>query len=81
MFVLPRMTAPASTSFWTVGALSFGTKPRSAGVAAVFGRPATCVLSFTTSGTPWSGPSRLMVARSASARCAAATAPARSRVT
>src|SRR5437773_2564870 len=40
MFVLPRMTAPASTSFWTVGAFSFGTNPLRAGVPAVFGRPA-----------------------------------------
>jgi len=52
MFVLPRMTAPASTSFCTVGAFSFGTKERSAGVPAEFGRFATWVLSFTTSGTP-----------------------------
>ena len=35
-------------------AFSFRTKPRRAGVPAVFGRPATCVLSFTTSGTPCS---------------------------
>ena len=34
----------------------------------ILGSPATCVLSFTTSGTPCNGPSRLMVARSASAR-------------
>src|SRR6266850_1137755 len=50
MFVLPRMTAPASTSFWTVGAFAFGMNPRSAGVPAVFGSPATCVLSFATRG-------------------------------
>ncbi len=79
MFVLPRMTAPASTSFCTVGAFSFGTKPRRAGVPAVFGSPATCVLSFTTSGTPWSVPSDLRATTSASARRAAAIAPARSR--
>ena len=81
MFVLPRTIAPASTSRWTVGAFSFGTNPRRAGVPAVFGRPATCVLSFTTSGTPWSFPSDLWAATSASARRAAAIAPARSRVT
>src|SRR6267143_1709264 len=80
MFVLPRTTAPASTSFWTVGAFSFGTKPRSAGVAAVLGRPATCVLSLTTSGTPCSTPTVLRATMSASARRAAAIAPARSSV-
>ena len=81
MFVLPRTTAPASTSFWTVGAFSLGTKPRSAGVAAVFGKPATWVLSLTTSGTPCSGPTVFRATMSASARRAAAIAPLRSRVT
>src|SRR2546426_6448361 len=80
MFVLPRMTAPASISFCPAGALSVGTKPRRAGVPAVFGSPATCVLSFTTSGTPWRWPTVLPAARSASARLAAASALSRSSV-
>ena len=80
MFVLPRTMAPASTSFWTVGAFSLGMKPRSPGVAAVFGRPATWVLSFTTSGTPCSRPTVFRATMSASARRAAAIAPLRSRV-
>ena len=80
MFVLPRMMAPASTSFCTVGACTRGTKPRSAGVPAVFGIPATCVLSFTTSGTPWSGPRRRPAATSASARWASASAAGRASV-
>jgi hypothetical protein len=71
MLVLPRITAPASISFWTVGACSLGTNARRAGVAAVFGNPATG-LSFTTSGTPeWPAfPAAIGVWR-----CAAASAP------
>src|SRR6185503_3644558 len=51
MFVLPRMTAPASSSFCTVGAFAAGLKSRRPGVPAVFGKPATWMLSFTASGT------------------------------
>ena len=43
MLVLPKMTAPASSSFCTVGAYSRGTKVRSAGVAACSAtRPRAC---------------------------------------
>jgi hypothetical protein len=42
------MLAPAATSFFTTGALSSGTKPFMPGVPAVFGTPATWMLSLIT---------------------------------
>jgi hypothetical protein len=80
MLVLPSTIAPASISFCAVGAFSFGTKPRRAGVPALLGNPATWMLSLITSGTPCSGPRTLPAARSASAWRAAAIAPVRSSV-
>ncbi len=79
MLVLPSTMAPARISFSATGALRVGTKSRSAGVPAEFGRPATWMLSFTTIGTPCSGPANVLRAARVSALCAEAIARSRSK--
>ena len=51
-FVLARMTAPASRRCRMSGASAFGTERASAAAPAVVGRPATSMLSLTTTGMP-----------------------------
>src|SRR5690349_11309940 len=72
MLVLARTIAPASRRRLTTGASAFGTKPFSAGVPALLGRPATWMLSFTTMGTPASGRQRAAAGALSMARAAAA---------
>src|SRR4029453_4947146 len=80
ILVFPSTSAPARISFSATGALRVGTKPLSPGVPAELGRPATWMLSFTTMGTPWSGPAKLLRAARESALRAAASARSRSNV-
>src|SRR5262245_35176166 len=79
MLVLPMMMAPAARSFVATGASFFGTKPFSAGVPALLGRPATSMLSLMTMGTPPSGLQAPFL-RLTSNAAAAFMAPASSRV-
>src|SRR5712671_4897810 len=81
MLVLPSTMAPAPSSFLTTGALRLGRKSFSAGVPAVLAKPLTWMLSFTTSGTPCSGPLNLFLAAAASASRAALRAASRSKET
>lgn len=89
IWVLPMTMAPAARNRATTAASAPGTNPRSAGVPAVDGNPATWMLSLTTIGTPASGAQRRRLRRasrprrrtSASTRRAAASAPASSSVT
>ena len=53
--VLPTTTAPAARNRETSGASVAG-RPRSDVDPATPGRPVTSMLSFTRTGTPWSGP-------------------------
>src|SRR2546421_3354888 len=55
MFVLPRIGAPAPTSFSTAVAVYGGRYPASIREAAVLGTSSTQKRSFTASGTPPSG--------------------------
>ncbi len=67
---MPIRIAPAARSRATAGAVSVGVKAKS-GQAAVVGRPATSMLSFTAKGTPHSGLACGSKAPSASAAASA----------
>ena len=54
--VVPRITAPASRSRRTSGASRVAGRPTRLVAPAVEGSPATSMLSFTRTGTPWRGP-------------------------
>src|SRR5437763_9469110 len=73
--VFPRMTAPPARKFAaTVESLGAGAPNRANDPAVVCIRSPVSMLSFTSTGMPWSGPSTFPWPRSLSAFCAMETA-------
>ena len=74
MFVFPRMMAPACRSSFTLGASSGAMMTLQPSMPSVVANPLTAYESFTTTGTPCSGPSTTPDARRRSDSAASASA-------